>query len=76
MPRRNGHPIGVVVTTAAIAESFANGMEFFSTFGGTTLACLIGAEVLQIVDDEGLQENASKTGAQPRKLTGPAVIIP
>ena len=50
--------------TAAIAESFANGMEFFSTFGGTTLACLIGAEVLQIVDDERLQENASKTGAQ------------
>lgn len=63
-PVGNGHPIGVVVTTAAIAESFANGMEFFSTFGGTTLACLIGAEVLQIVDDEGLQENASKTGAQ------------
>ncbi|MGB2068017.1 MAG: aminotransferase class III-fold pyridoxal phosphate-dependent enzyme, partial [Candidatus Puniceispirillaceae bacterium] len=63
-PVGNGHPIGVVVTTAAIANSFANGMEFFSTFGGTTLACLIGAEVLQIVDDEGLQANAAKTGAQ------------
>ena len=63
-PIGNGHPIGVVVTTAAIANSFANGMEFFSTFGGTTLACLIGAEVLRIVDDEGLQANAAKTGAQ------------
>ena len=59
-PVGNGHPIGVVVTTAAIANSFANGMEFFSTFGGTTLACLIGAEVLQIVDDEGLAGECGK----------------
>ncbi|MDB3891813.1 aminotransferase class III-fold pyridoxal phosphate-dependent enzyme [Alphaproteobacteria bacterium] len=63
-PIGNGHPIGVVVTTAEIAKSFANGMEFFSTFGGTTLACLIGAEVLQIVDDEGLQANAAERGRQ------------
>ena len=63
-PIGNGHPIGVVVTTEAIATSFANGMEFFSTFGGTTLACLIGAEVLQIVDDEGLQGNAAARGTQ------------
>ena len=63
-PLGNGHPIGAVVTTAAIAESFANGMEFFSTFGGTTLACRLGAEVLNIVDAEGLQENARLRGTQ------------
>ena len=63
-PLGNGHPIGAVVTTAEIAESFANGMEFFSTFGGTTLACRLGAEVLNIVDTEGLQENARLRGAQ------------
>ena len=61
-PVGNGHPLGVVVTTADIAESFANGMEFFSTFGGTTLACAIGTEVLAIVDDEGLQANAAAMG--------------
>ena len=38
-PVGNGHPLGVVVTTEEVAASFANGMEFFSTFGGTTLAC-------------------------------------
>ena len=37
-------------------------MEFFSTFGGTTLACRIGTEVLSIVDDEGLQQNAHDQG--------------
>jgi len=61
-PLGNGHPLGAVVTTAEIAASFANGMEFFSTFGGSTLACVIGREVLAIVDDEGLQENAETVG--------------
>ena len=67
-PVGNGHPLGVVATTEEIAASFANGMEFFSTFGGTTLACAIGTEVLEIVDDEGLQGNAAAMGI--RLLSG------
>ncbi|MEX0303747.1 MAG: aminotransferase class III-fold pyridoxal phosphate-dependent enzyme [Leisingera sp.] len=63
-PIGNGHPLGVLATTKAIAESFDNGIEFFSTFGGSTLSCRMGKEVLDIVDDEGLQENAGKIGAQ------------
>ncbi len=55
-PIGNGHPIGVVVTTPEIAASFAQGPEYFSTFGGSTLSCRIGAEVLKIVEDENLQE--------------------
>lgn len=61
-PIGNGHPLGVVVTTREIADSFAKGPEFFSTFGGSTLSCRIGLEVLQIVDDEGLMENARVMG--------------
>ena len=63
-PIGNGHPIGIVVTTREIAQSFDNGIEFFSTFGGSTLSCRIGKEVLDIVDDEGLQENARVMGAR------------
>jgi len=63
-PIGNGHPLGVLVTTKDIAESFDNGIEFFSTFGGSTLSCRIGHEVLQIVDDEGLQNNAKVVGKQ------------
>lgn len=63
-PIGNGHPIGVLVTTKEIAASFDNGIEFFSTFGGSTLSCRIGKEVLDIVDDEGLQDNARVIGAQ------------
>ncbi len=62
-PIGNGHPIGVLVTTRAIADSFAKGPECFSTFGGSTLSCRIGKEVLDIVDDEGLQQNARLMGA-------------
>ena len=61
-PIGNGHPIAAVVTTAEIARRFAQGPEFFSTFGGSTLSCRIGREVLQIVDDEGLQQNAARMG--------------
>lgn len=61
-PIGNGHPLGVLITTREIAESFDNGIEFFSTFGGSTLSCRIGKEVLDIVDDEGLQENARQMG--------------
>ncbi|MCE8527157.1 aminotransferase class III-fold pyridoxal phosphate-dependent enzyme [Ruegeria pomeroyi] len=63
-PIGNGHPLGVLVTTREIADSFNNGIEFFSTFGGSTLSCRIGKEVLDIVDDEGLQENARLMGAR------------
>lgn len=63
-PIGNGHPIGVLVTTKSIAASFANGPEYFSTFGGSNLSCRIGKEVLDIVDDEGLMENAKLMGAK------------
>ena len=62
-PLGNGHPIGAVVTTGEIARSFDNGIEFFSTFGGSTLSCRVGTEVLRIVDEEGLQAQARTTGA-------------
>ncbi len=62
-PIGNGHPLGVVVTTPAIAEAFANGMEYFNTFGGNPVSCAIGREVLRVIKDEGLQQNALETGA-------------
>jgi 4-aminobutyrate aminotransferase-like enzyme len=61
-PIGNGHPIGAVVTTAEIAGSFANGMEFFSTFGGNNVSCAIGSEVLATVLDEHLQTHARQIG--------------
>ena len=61
-PIGNGHPVGVVATTKEIANNFDNGIEFFSTFGGSTLSCAIANEVIEIVEDESLQSNARKMG--------------
>jgi 4-aminobutyrate aminotransferase-like enzyme/Ser/Thr protein kinase RdoA (MazF antagonist)/murein DD-endopeptidase MepM/ murein hydrolase activator NlpD len=61
-PLGNGHPIGAVATTRAVASAFANGMEYFSTFGGNTVSCAIGIAVLDVVRDEQLQAHAARVG--------------
>ena len=61
-PLGNGHPLAAVVTTPAIAASFDNGMEFFSTFGGNTVSCAVGSAVLDVVRDERLQDHALAVG--------------
>ena len=59
----NGHPVAAVVCTEQVADKFANGMEFFNTFGGNPVSCAIATEVLQVVEDENLQFNALEIGA-------------
>ena len=61
-PLGNGHPLAAVVTTAEIASSFNNGMEYFNTFGGNPVSSVIGQTVFDIVMDESLQLNALTTG--------------
>lgn len=61
-PIGNGHPLGAVVTTRKIADAFANGMEYFNTFGGNAVSCEIGREVLAVIEDEQLTQNAALVG--------------
>ena len=61
-PIGNGHPLGAVVTTRAIADAFANGMEYFNTFGGNPVSAAIGLAVLAVIEDEGLEEDAQVVG--------------
>jgi len=61
-PIGNGHPMAAVVMTAEIANAFANGMEFFNTFGGNPVSCAIGSAVLDVIEEEKLMQNALRTG--------------
>ena len=61
-PIGNAFPLAAVVTTADIAASFNNGMEFFSTFGGNPVACAAGLAVLEVMREEALQQNALRVG--------------
>jgi 4-aminobutyrate aminotransferase-like enzyme len=38
-------------------------MEFFSTFGGSTVSCAVGLAVLDVVQEERLQDHARAVGS-------------
>ncbi len=61
-PIGNGHPLGAVVTTRAIADAFHNGMEYFNTYGGNPVSSAVGLAVLDVIEQEGLQAHAHKVG--------------
>jgi len=61
-PAGNGHPLAVVACTKEVADTFANGMEFFNTFGGNPVSTVIGRTVLEVIATEKLQQNALEVG--------------
>lgn len=61
-PMGNGHPLGAVVTTKEIATSFANGMEYFSSFGGNPVSAAVGLAVLDVIEGEQLRQRAARVG--------------
>jgi len=61
-PIGNAFPLAAVITTPEIANSFNNGMEFFSTFGGNPVACAAGLAVLDVLEEEHLQQHALRVG--------------
>ncbi len=61
-PLGNGHPVAAVACTQEVADKFANGMEYFNTFGGNPVSCAIATEVLKTLKRDQLQENALQVG--------------
>ena len=61
-PIGNGYPLGAVVTTRENLERFGAETDFFSTFGGNPVGCAAGIAVLDVIEREGLMENARLTG--------------
>lgn len=61
-PIGNGHPLGAVITTPDLAAAFANGMEWFNTFGGNPVSCAAGMAVLDVLEAHSLPQQALDTG--------------
>ncbi|XP_075444085.1 alanine--glyoxylate aminotransferase 2, mitochondrial isoform X2 [Ascaphus truei] len=57
----NGFPMGAVITTQEIANSFARA-QHFNTFGGNPMACAVGSAVLDAIEEDGLQNNSQLVG--------------
>ena len=67
-PMGNGHPLAGVITTPEIAASFkATGIEYFNTYGGNPVSCAVGLAVLDVIEEEGLMEHATRVGDMLKK---------
>ena len=61
-PMGNGFPVGGVVTRPEILEALCETTGYFNTFGGNPVAAAAGLAVLDVIEDEGLIENAREIG--------------
>ncbi|MFC2025569.1 aminotransferase class III-fold pyridoxal phosphate-dependent enzyme [Chloroflexota bacterium] len=61
-PMGNGHPVAAVVTRPEIAEALAAETGYFNTYGGNPVSCAAGLAVLNVIEKEGLQQNALEVG--------------
>ncbi|MBW1844070.1 MAG: aminotransferase class III-fold pyridoxal phosphate-dependent enzyme [Deltaproteobacteria bacterium] len=61
-PMGGGHPVAAVVSTPEIAAAFGEQIDYFNTFGGNPVAAAAALAVLDVIDEEGLLENAHEVG--------------
>lgn len=61
-PMGNGHPIAAMVARPEVLETFGQRLRYFNTFGGNPVSCAVGMAVLDVIEGEGLQENARVVG--------------
>ena len=62
----NGFPLGAVTTRTEVAEALT-GRIHFNTFGGNPISMAAGSAVLDVIEEEGLQENARRVGGHFKK---------
>ncbi len=61
-PMGNGFPVAGLVVRSDLLQRIPPETELFSTFGGNPVACAAALAVLDVIEEEGLVENAAQTG--------------
>jgi 4-aminobutyrate aminotransferase-like enzyme len=61
-PMGNGHPVAAMAARPALLEAFGRKVRYFNTFGGNPVSCAAGMAVLDVIESEGLVENARHVG--------------
>ena len=56
------HAAGVQVLSPKHAVAFANGMDYFNTYGGCTAAGAAGSAVLMVLREQQMQQHAHRVG--------------
>ncbi|MGD9923726.1 MAG: aspartate aminotransferase family protein [Pseudorhodoplanes sp.] len=61
-PMGNGHPLSALFVKPAVVAEFGASARYFNTFGGNPVSCAAGLAVLDVIESEGLMENARDVG--------------
>jgi len=62
-PMGNGYPVGAVVGRDAIVDEFGKAARYSNTFAGNTVAIAAASAVLDVIEHDGILDNARRTGA-------------
>ncbi|MEU0631171.1 aminotransferase [Streptomyces sp. NPDC005989] len=63
----NGHPLGAVITSGAVADRYRDQGYFFASTGGSPVSSVVGLTVLDTLRDEDLQGNAVRVGSHLKR---------
>ena len=66
-PMGNGMPIAGVAARPEILEEFGHKIRYFNTFGGNSVCVAAAAAVLDVIEAEGLRQNALEVGGYLRE---------
>ena len=61
-PMGNGYPVAGLVLQPGVIAAFGAKARYFNTFGGNAVAAATAMAVLEVIESEGLQENARVVG--------------
>jgi 4-aminobutyrate aminotransferase-like enzyme len=65
-PMGNGHPVAAMVAKPEVLDEFGKRVRYFNTFGGNPVSSAVGIAVLEVIEREGLVENARSVGTYLR----------
>ncbi len=66
-PMGNGHPVAGIVARSDVLAAFRRVFRYFNTFGGNPVAVAAARATLETIEDEGLVDNALRTGRYARQ---------
>lgn len=61
-PMANGHPVAAVLARPDVMAAFREAFGYFNTFGGNPVSAAACLATLEVIEDEGLVENARLVG--------------
>ena len=66
-PMGNGHPVAGLAVRPEVMKAFGQASRYFNTFGGNPVSMAAASAVLDVIQQNGLQDNALNVGGYLRE---------